>query len=134
MIRSDVDSSNGFNVRVSTNGLISTWWLESLAHRGRSNRGHPHCQIYDRFGHLAQQCYYRFDRSFDGFPASSTSRPLEGFLVASANPNVFSSHGFSSPLPYGSFSHGLSIGLFSQVSLVAQVNQVSYLPKSSGPL
>ncbi|KAK5812220.1 hypothetical protein PVK06_027641 [Gossypium arboreum] len=35
--------------------------------RGWSSRGHPQHQLYGWIGHVAQRCYYRFDRPFKGF-------------------------------------------------------------------
>ncbi|KAG8500663.1 hypothetical protein CXB51_002624 [Gossypium anomalum] len=39
--------------------------------RGRGFRPRIQCQICNRIGHLAQKCYYRFRRDFDGSPAEA---------------------------------------------------------------
>lgn len=33
---------------------------------GRGFRSRVQCQIYNQLGHVAQQCYYRFDRDYGG--------------------------------------------------------------------
>lgn len=64
---------------VSDHGFLGTMTSlrggrTSFGDRGRSTRGRVQCQICGRLGNLAQRCYYRFDRQFDGPPGLMPSR------------------------------------------------------------
>lgn len=63
-------SSTKQNVAVAdsrTTSFSHRGGLGSYYSRGWSSCGHPQCQLCGWIGHVAQRCYYRFDRSFKGF-------------------------------------------------------------------
>lgn len=107
--------------------LLASWLLSTvsgdlLSHFTSANTTH---EVW------STTCYL-FAATF----SAKISQVYEGFSVAASNLNAFSPHGFSSQihLSYGLFSHVLPAGPLSQASLMAQVNQVTYLPKSSGSM
>ncbi|KAG8476579.1 hypothetical protein CXB51_033494 [Gossypium anomalum] len=77
LVQQSSPSGSALGVSVSTPtgssvaGSFSPGNRGSFRGRGRGNRGRPQCQICGRIGHLAQRCYYRFDRSVDGPPVST---------------------------------------------------------------
>ncbi|XP_052485487.1 uncharacterized protein LOC128040562 [Gossypium raimondii] len=96
------------------------------------------CQIYGHLGNLSERCYYWFDRWFDGplvvTGASFSSSLREGVSLAALNPSfAYESLAYTHP-SYGSVSNGHFSGTLSHLSPMAQVNQVSYLPRSNGSL
>ncbi|TYI78095.1 hypothetical protein E1A91_D06G187700v1 [Gossypium mustelinum] len=92
---------------------------------GRGFRSRVQCQICGRFGHLAQRCYYHFNRDYNGQvlvarPSSSSTFADPGSVVAS-----FGVHGGSSKAPPASCPMSFSIQTAGFSSPVPQ----TFLPK-----
>lgn len=66
-----------------------------VASRGRFARSHPQCQICGRVGHLAQKCYYRYDRD------DSPSVTMPRFTLSSSFGGYVTSHGMLPAVAYG---------------------------------
>lgn len=94
--------------------------------RGREFQTHIQCQICRRFGHLAQRCFFRFNREYDGSSPNARASNLadrrgHGALVPSS---VFGQHhGSSSMAPLDSLLGGNVWP--SAAPLVNQNNRVS---------
>ncbi|KAH1108299.1 hypothetical protein J1N35_012067 [Gossypium stocksii] len=73
------------------------WWPVIFYGRGRGFRTCLQCQICGRYGHLAQKCYYRFDRDY-GSPSAPASNPplvFSGSADRGSRENGLSEHGWS---------------------------------------
>ncbi|KAG8493305.1 hypothetical protein CXB51_010827 [Gossypium anomalum] len=79
------DSTPAYDARSARGGRVP-----SGSRGGRSFRSRIQCQIYNRFGHPAQRCYYRFDREYGGSSVVMVTGRDETFH---ARPSILKSEG-----------------------------------------